>query len=208
MYRAITLLALESLPSNDAPHDAESLVTAAREVVASVKLEFRPAPVIGDGAIDSQLRLMADDSDITERIRSAKVSSSVSIVAADISVREALVALQRRFGERFKDIVAEGRDIGTVVFPDAELKVYLDADLKERAIRRAKEMNASGMSTTLEEQMEEIAYRDEFDSAREASPLRQADDAIRIDTSGMTIDGQVDAVLALVRERRLTEGGQ
>ncbi len=210
MYRAITYLALESLratANGDALHNAESLTSLAREISETVALEFFTDEVGAESLPNksgevSKLRLLADGSDITSQIRSAEVSASVSVIAADEEVRKALVARQREFGERFENIVAEGRDIGTVVFPDAELKVYLDADLKERARRRAKEMNANGMSTTVEEQIEEIAYRDEFDSTREASPLTQASDAVRLDTSDMTIGGQVEAVLELVSQRQ------
>ncbi len=206
MYRAITYLALEILKERGDEHTLEALREAAKEVALEVELDFRSAKDSRVGAVRlveqaKELRLFAGGIDITDKIRSAEVSASVSTVAAEVLIREGLVALQRSFGERFKDIVAEGRDIGTVVFPDAELKVYLDADLRERARRRAKEMNASGMSTTIEEQEEEIAYRDEYDSTREASPLTQADDAIRIDTSGMTIENQVEAVLKLAKER-------
>ncbi len=206
MYRAITYLALEILKERGDEHTVEALTEAAKEVAQEVELEFRLGE---DFRVDDvelsppvkTLRLFAGGIDITDKIRGPEVSASVSAVAAEVMIREGLVDLQRSFGERFKDVVAEGRDIGTVVFPDAELKVYLDADLRERARRRAKEMIASGMSTTIEEQEEEIAYRDEYDSTREASPLTQADDAIRIDTSGMTIENQVEEVLKLVKGR-------
>jgi cytidylate kinase len=212
MYRAITYLALEVLQERGAEHTSEALTAAAREVSQEVELEFSPAREPFFAGADSSmqtmaLRLFAGGVDITEQIRSAEVSSSVSTVAAEVSVRVGLVSLQRKFGERFENIVAEGRDIGTVVFPKAELKVYLDADLKERARRRAKEMNASGMSTTVEEQIEEIAYRDEYDSTREASPLTQAADAVKVDTSGMTIDDQVEKVLSLVKDRQAAQNG-
>ncbi len=201
MYRAITLLAREALSHAGDVSDNSALCAIARKIAASVTLEFCP---LRDGESEA-LRLHADGRDISEAIRSAEVSASVSLIAADAVVRKALVARQRQFAERFEKVVAEGRDIGTVVFPDANLKIFLDADLKERARRRALEMNDNGAETTVEEQMKNIAHRDELDSGRDVSPLVQPDDAIRVDTSGMTIDEQVAAVLNLAKERQAVE---
>ena len=102
---------------------------------------------------------------------------------------------------RSQNIVAEGRDIGTVVFPDADLKVYLDASIEERARRREIEFREKGLVTTIAEQVTALQKRDAIDSGREASPLFQASDAVSVDTTGMTIPEQVEAIVKLARER-------
>ena len=142
-------------------------------------------------------RLLVDGSDVSAEIRSAPVTAAVSAVAAHADVRTAVVALQRDWVARHGgDAVVEGRDIGTVVFPDADVKVFLTADADVRARRRAADPEAAGH--TVEGILEQIARRDEADSSREASPLRAADDAVTIDTSHLTVADVVDRILDLV----------
>ena len=133
---------------------------------------------------------MLNGVNVENAIRDMKVSGKVSIVAAIPFVRRALVKLQQKMGAS-KGIVMDGRDIGTVVFPNAEMKVYVDASAETRAQRRYDELRAKGnTSTTYEEVLENVKYRDHLDQTREESPLRKADDAIVLDNSHMTPDQQ------------------
>ena len=134
---------------------------------------------------------------VEKEIRDMKVSSKVSIVAAIPFVRHALVKQQQKMGEQ-KGIVMDGRDIGTVVFPNAEMKVYVDASPETRAQRRYDELKAKGdTTTTYQEVLENVKYRDHLDQTREESPLRKADDAIILDNSHMTPDEQNQWLLDL-----------
>ena len=132
--------------------------------------------------------------DVTEQIRTPEVSEAASRVAADPGVREALVAKQRELIDR-GDWVAEGRDIGTVVAPDAELKIFLTASPEERARRRAVELGADSMAVLAEQTL-----RDERDCTREHSPLAPAPGAVMLDTTGLTLDQVVERIAALARE--------
>jgi cytidylate kinase len=180
MYRAVTLAALDRGVALEA---ADEVAALAR----SLDLVLEP---------DGGVRL--DGADVTARIRAPAIDAGVSTVARLPAVREVMVAHQRRFAERHGRIVAEGRDIGTVVFPDAALKIYLDADAQERARRRMAERGGAD-DRALEATRAAMAERDRTDSTREVAPLRQAPDATRIDTSGMTLDDVLDAVLSRVR---------
>jgi cytidylate kinase len=141
-------------------------------------------------------RVLLDDMDATEAIRTPAVSQRASEVATDPAVRAVLVERQRKLTQR-GDWVAEGRDIGTVVRPDAELKVFLTASDEERAGRRAAQTGRS-----LEEELADLRERDERDRTREASPLRRADDAELLDTTGMDFDDVVEAIAELVARTR------
>lgn len=149
---------------------------------------------------DSKQRLYVDGTDVTEAIRTPEVTQLSSPVSAIAGVRKRMVEMQREMG---KDggVVMEGRDIGTVVFPDAEVKVFLTASDEERARRRHREMVAKGMQADIETVAGQMKERDLRDSTREHAPLTQAEDAVRIDTDGMTIDEVVDAVLQIHNER-------
>lgn len=139
--------------------------------------------------------------DVTTAIRTAEIDRAVSPVSAEPQVREALVAQQQRIG-RSGNYVVEGRDIGTVVFPEAELKVFLTASNEARARRRVLQNEERGVgSTDFEEVLADIIRRDEYDSSRAASPLKPADDAIHIDSSDMTMQEVVDTICMLARER-------
>lgn len=137
---------------------------------------------------------------VEEQIRQIQVSEKVSEVAANSEVRREMVSIQHRMGES-KGIVMDGRDIGTVVFPQAELKIFMTADLEIRAKRRLKEWLAKGIEVSLDEVRANIAERDHKDSTRQDSPLKKADDAIVVDNSLMTFDEQVDEIIALAEER-------
>lgn len=153
---------------------------------------------LGDVEVDFAAdRLLLDGSDVSSELRSPMVTAAVSAVSAHPTVRAAVVALQRQWVERHGGrAVVEGRDIGTVVFPDARVKVYLTADAKTRARRRAGDDEAAGR--TVEALIEQMAQRDAADSSRPASPLRPAADAVIIDTSHLSVPEVVGRVLDLV----------
>ena len=146
---------------------------------------------------DGRQRVLANGRDITAEIRDPAVTRQVYYVAKEPAVREEMVAHQRAFGKR-GDLVAEGRDMGTVVFPDADFKFYLDASVQVRARRRYEELLEKGMEVSLEELQAEIEQRDRADMEREVAPLKVAEDAIVVDTSNMTIDEVVEHVMQRV----------
>ena len=137
---------------------------------------------------------------MTEEIRTPEVSRAVSWVAKDQNVRKALVINQRKLGEKHS-VVMDGRDIGTNVFPAAELKVFLTASVDERALRRWKELESKGEKIDIEELKKEIAARDKMDQEREFAPLIPASDAIMVDTTSLTIDGVVEKLIHLYEEK-------
>jgi cytidylate kinase len=141
-------------------------------------------------------KLLLDGDDATADIREEKVSAAASRVAVHAPVRAALIERQRAF-RRDPGLVADGRDMGTVVFPDAELKVFVTASAEERARRRHKQLIAKGISVTLDSLLRDIRERDARDAGRAAAPLRAADDAVILDTTDLTIDQAVSRVLAL-----------
>ena len=143
---------------------------------------------------DEQITVTLDGCDVTDAIREPAVSKAVSWVSATSSVRERMVMLQRKM-TAVGDSVLEGRDIGTVVFPDASLKVYMIADLRTRATRRSDELVSKGIELSTDEVGEDLSRRDNYDSSREIAPLRQAEDAILIDTTDLTINEQVQRVI-------------
>lgn len=178
MYRCVGLLSLRA-PAQDP-----------QRLAGEAKIE------LDTGADRSERRVLLDGSDVSEEIRTLEVSAAASRVAALPGVREALVAKQRELLAA-GDWVAEGRDVGTVVAPDAELKVFLTADSQERARRRAMQLGGESQRV-LAEQRE----RDERDAARAHSPLRAAPDAVELDTTGLTIERVVERIAALATERR------
>jgi cytidylate kinase len=161
--------------------------------LAAIRRGVVPAEIADSVKIEPGDRVLLDGEDVSALIRRPEVSEAASRAAADPAVRRAMVAQQRRLLSH-GDWVAEGRDIGTVVAPDADLKVFLTASAQERARRRALELGAD-LATVLSEQ----AIRDERDRAREHSPLRPAEDAVELDTTGTAIDDVVDRVVALLR---------
>ena len=141
-----------------------------------------------------------DDIDVSEEIRKPVVSENVSDIAAIREVREKMVDLQRKFSES-KNVILDGRDIGTVVFPNADVKIFLIADAKERANRRYKELVAKGENVRMEEIYENILKRDEIDSTRKESPLKKAGDAIEVDTTSKNIEEVKNEILNIVRKK-------
>lgn len=145
-------------------------------------------------------KVIMDDEDVSVEIRSVEITNNVSVPSKIRVVREYLVDYQRKISDA-RNVVMDGRDIGTVVLPNADLKIYLTASVKCRALRRMKEREASGVYLSLEETMAEIEARDYKDSTRAISPLRQADDAILLDSSDMSIEEVVNFIIFLVYER-------
>ncbi len=186
MYRAVALAALKRGIDID---DEESVSRLAE----TIDLEILPVHSDSDGR---QYTVMLDGEDVTWQIRSPEVNSVVSHVAAYRKVREAMTRLQRAIGRRGK-VVMVGRDIGTVVMPDADLKIYLDASVEERARRRYRELLERGESVRFGEVVEQIRKRDSLDSRRSLAPLRPADDAVIIDTTNMDIEDVLDRALEL-----------
>jgi cytidylate kinase len=190
-YRAVTLAALRA--GTDLT-DAAALADLARRLNLNLEAD-------GD-----RLRVLLDGQDVTRDIRSAEVTDNAHYVARAGEVRSVLVDLQRRLGERLAGsaggVVSEGRDQGTVVFPDADVKFYLDAEPEVRARRRHEEMLADGEDVAYEDVLEAICTRDGRDRSRAVAPLTRPDDAVDVDTSGREIAEVTDLLAGEVRRRR------
>ncbi len=185
MYRAV---ALKMLEQGVEPQDSRGIEELLREIRLEQKEE------------SGKTRILLDGKDVTDAIRTPEISLWVGPVSENPTVREFLVRLQREMGKK-GGVVVEGRDIGTVVFPDASLKIYLIADLGERARRRVRDLHGQGIVQTEEEVREALAKRDERDSTRNHSPLQAAAGAIVVDTTDLTLEGQVEKIVSLARER-------
>lgn len=183
MYRSVTLKALQQGIDFNHP---EALTHLARQT----EIELRP------GAVQ---RVFLDGVEVTEAIRSPEVTSNVSTVAKIPGVREVLVELQRQMAQT-NGVVMDGRDIGTVVLPQANAKIFLTASAEERARRRAKEMTDKGYTVDIEKLTKEIQDRDDMDSNRATSPLVPAEDAVIIDSSGMDIPEVVEAIITWIEK--------
>jgi cytidylate kinase len=181
MYRSVALWALRQNVDPGDRHRVEQLALAA-------ELELSPG------------RIKLNGEDVTDAIRTPEVSSAASRIAVIPGVRRAMVAKQRAIGER-ASIVMEGRDIGTVVFPDADVKVYLDAQVQERVHRRLLEMQAKGEEVSEPLLTEQMKERDRRDSTRADAPLSQAPDAVYLDSTALSIEEVEDAVLKIVRAK-------
>ena len=179
MYRAVTLYSIENGIFNGDVIDTEKL----KEAIRDIRITFRPNPETGRP--DTYLNGM----NVENKIRTMGVSSKVSPISALDFVREAMVAQQQAMGKE-KGIVMDGRDIGTTVFPDAELKIFVTASAAIRAQRRYDELRSKGQEASYEKILENVEERDRIDQTREVSPLRQADDAILLDNSHMSIAEQ------------------
>ena len=190
MYRAVTLYALDNGMIQDMTIDTERL----REAMSHICISFRLNAETGRP--DTYL----NDECVEDRIRTMEVSSRVSPIAALDFVREAMVAHQQARG-REKGIVMDGRDIGTTVFPDAELKIFVTASPEIRAQRRYDELKAKGQSASLDEILENVKQRDYIDQNREVSPLRKADDALLLDNSELSIEQQKEWLKKVFEER-------
>jgi cytidylate kinase len=187
MYRAVAVLARDNDPAD--PLDEKIL----KEICLELDLEF----VQKDGT----LRLLANGRDITAEIREPEISSLASAVSAKSVVRENLSMIQRRMGNA-GGVVLEGRDMGTVVFPDADVKFYLDARPEVRSERRFLELEAQGQETTAEEVHQLMLARDSNDRSRQLAPLKPALDAILVDSSDLQIEGVVELMLDHIEAKR------
>ncbi len=184
MYRAIALKVVRlGMDPN-----SEQRIT---DLAVRTGLEFK--------IIDGKQHVIMDGRDVSSEIRTPDVTAAASAISVFPEVRKVLVALQREVG-RDGGVVAEGRDTASVVFPNADLKIYLVASPEVRAERRFKDMQELGIDTTMEEQIERLKERDEADSTRDFSPLTKVDDAIELDTSSCTIDEQVQKVIDLAKK--------
>ena len=181
MYRMVAFYSLEKGVDLDSPSEVELMLE-------NIKIDIEGDKFILNGI------------DVSQEIRTPRVTSVVSKTASIKAVREKLVELQREIGNG-KRVILDGRDIGTVVFPDAHLKVFLVASPEERAKRRLKEYEEKGIESDYESVLGSIKERDHIDSTREESPLKKADDAIEVDTSFLSIEEVSNKISALIRER-------
>ena len=184
MYRAVTLKILRSGLEGFYSKRIAALVN-------ETQIELQPT--------NGSLKIVLDGEDVTEAIREQEVTTAVSSVSTIRDVREAMVNQQRRMGMG-GGVVLEGRDIGTVVFPDADLKIFMIASIEARAERRRRELETKGIVTDFDALKREIVQRDEKDSSRDESPLRKADDAVELDTSDLTIEEQVEFIVSKANE--------
>ena len=184
MYRAITLGLMEhGVSFKD--------LSAITEFLDTVNIYF--------GGSNSGNNIFLNDKSITNQIRSSTVTEKVSEVSAINVVRDSMVQIQREIADNI-DCVLEGRDIGTVVFPNADFKFFLVAGLKIRALRRQKDLNKIGEKKTIDEIETDIRLRDELDTNRDNSPLLKAKDAIEIDTGLLTVDEQIDKIVSIIKQ--------
>lgn len=184
LYRGVAYLAIQA----KADLNSENAVVAAAK---SAEFSFRE--------VARANRLHINGRDVGDLIRTEEVSAAASKVSAYPKVRALLLELQRSLG-RSGGVVLEGRDIGTVVFPDAQVKIFLTASIEERARRRSEELKSKGLGVDLESVKKDMAQRDMQDSSREHAPLKKADDAIEVDTSGMSIESVLDHLESIVRK--------
>jgi cytidylate kinase len=184
MYRAVTFLSMKKKLQNE-----KEIIELAEST--DIKLNFE----------NGDTRVSVDNLDVTEELRTFEVNTKVSEISKIANVRKALVNKQREYASEGLGIVMEGRDIGTVVFPDADVKIFLTASLEQRVQRRSKEYDIKGIQIPVENIKENLVRRDKIDSTRKASPLIKAAGAIEIDTSSVTIEEQVQLILNEVRKK-------
>lgn len=187
MYRAATLKYLRCGGSTD------NIDTAlVREIIKHTVINLRQE--------GSKILVFLDNKDVTLEIRTTPVNNFVSPISALPEIREWMVQKQREVAEG-KNVICEGRDIGTMVFPDAQVKIYMQADLKIRVQRRQKELDEKNIEADFNKVVENLKFRDKYDSNRVHSPLKKAEDAIILDTTDITIEQEVDFVEKIVREK-------
>lgn len=188
MYRAVTYLALEKGYASTSGIEVKPLMKALRQ--SEIKFVYNADLGFSE--------IYLNGKNIEDEIRGIEIANWVSEVAKQPEVRTYLVNLQRKLGEQ-KGIVMDGRDIGTTVFPEAELKIFMTASEQVRAERRYKELQNKGDNSSFEEVLANIQHRDHIDTTRKESPLKKAEDAIVIDNTHLTIEEQVEKILALVK---------
>ena len=184
MYRAVTWLALQKQVAFD---DMEGI----KDLLQTIELEFKD--------VDGMQHLYCNGTDVTEAIRTPEISANVSAVSMIPQVREAMTAQQQKIAAG-SNVLMDGRDIGTTVLPNARYKFFLTASLEERARRRALELEQKGIAVDMEQLIADIALRDKKDSEREVSPLKQAEDAVLIDTSSLTFDEVVENLFMRIKK--------
>jgi len=185
MYRAVTLAAMQNRCSLSDTAGLEKIIDG-----TDFKFEIK----------DGQMTVKINNSDVTEEIRDPQVTANVRFIASVPSLRNRLVQMQRAFAGEYEKIVTEGRDQGTVVFPDADLKIFLTADNTERAKRRAKELTQNGHKVDINKLQQEIENRDLQDSTRKVAPLVAAADAITLDSTNLTLEQVVNKILELIKK--------
>ncbi|MCE1187820.1 MAG: (d)CMP kinase [Ignavibacteria bacterium] len=191
MYRAVTYLALKE----NILHDTSAIVERLKK--SDLRLIYK----------DGVTTVLLNEEDVSEQIRYPEINANVSFISKIKEVREELVRAQRKMGES-DGIVMEGRDIGTVVLPHADLKIFMVAALQTRAQRRLEEFTVKGKALELDEVKANLAHRDSIDSSREINPLTKADDAIEVDTTHQTIEDQVNYIVELARQRMVKTGNE
>lgn len=190
MYRAVTLFAMRNNWIQEGSVDEAKLI----ENLSAVEINFEYNPEAGTNDV------ILNDENVEKQIRAMEVSGNVSSVAKIDEVREKLVQIQKQLGEE-KGIVMDGRDIGSVVFPEAELKIFMTASADIRAQRRYNELKEKGENINFEEVLKNVQHRDDIDSNRKNSPLIQSEDAIKIDNSNLSQEEQFEKILNLAKER-------
>lgn len=187
MYRAITLFGLRNFKDEKQEIDLSKLLQNLNEI----SLEFREN--------SGKLEIYLNGENVSKEIRTTEVSDNVSFIAKHPEVRARLVVLQRDIAEK-QGVIMDGRDIGTVVLPDADYKFFLTASADERARRRFLELQSLGIETTIEEVKQNLIERDRIDSEREISPLKQAEDAILIDNTNLNKEETIDLILSYIKK--------
>ena len=187
MYRAITLFGLRNFKNEKQEIDLSKLLQNLNEI----SLEFREN--------SEKLEIYLNGENVSKEIRTTEVSDNVSFIAKQPEVRERLVVLQRNIAEK-QGVIMDGRDIGTVVLPNADYKFFLTASVDERARRRFLELQSLGIETTIEEVKQNLIERDRIDSEREISPLKQAEDAILIDNTNLNKEETIDLILSYIKK--------
>ena len=190
MYRAATAAVLSaSIDSDD-----ESAVS---DCVETIEIDFD----------ESGRLIFLNGMDVSQTIRGREVTQNVSAISAYPQVRKRMVAMQREIAG-YRDFVVEGRDIGTVVFPNADFKFFIVASIEERAKRRQKDLAGLGIEQTVNDIVKNLKRRDALDSSREVSPLTKSEDAVEVDTTSMTIEQQIDLIVTHVRDRSIKKETQ
>ena len=187
MYRCVTL---ECINKDVLPENLEQI----EEILKNINIEFKK-----DGEKDL---VFLNGNNVTDEIRSTKVNSNVAKFAAVKIIRDKMTPLQREMGKN-ADVIMEGRDIGTVVFPDADVKIFLDCSIEERANRRFKQNQEKGIECTYNEVLESIKERHRLETQRDVAPFVQAEDAIYVDSTKLTIEEVVDKIVKIIEEKNI-----
>ncbi len=187
MYRAVALKYLQ-YGGDTGTIDMELI----HKIIRETEIDLRQK--------NTDIQVYLDDKDVTLEIRTSRINIFVSPISAVPAIRQWMVQKQRELAEG-KNVVCEGRDIGTVVFPDAQVKIYMQADLKVRALRRQKELVEKKIHADIDEVVANLKFRDKYDSSRKHSPLKMAEDAIVVDTTKLTIEEEIELVEKVVRKR-------